>query len=98
MDVFLAALAAFAGGALISWVNYLLLRRLLLRGDEGGAALASPIRMILSAAYFAGLYFLGKRTELSQGALLIGGALGLTIALALFTLRLSRSLGGKGKE
>ena len=94
----LTGLGAFLGGALISWLNYLLLRRLIAGKGQTGLALASPVRMLLSAAYFAALFFLGKYTGLSSAALLIGGALGLTAALAFFTLRLSRSVNGSGKE
>ena len=98
MVLFLTGLAAFAGGALISWVNFLLLRRLMKTRGDSGIALASPARMLLSAAYLLLLYFLGKRTDLSLGALLVGGALGLTITLLFLTLRLSRGNGGGGKE
>ena len=62
-------LDTFLGGALISWVNYLLLRRLLAGKGETGLAMASPVRMLLSAAYLAALYFLGKYTGLSSAAL-----------------------------
>ena len=98
MAVFLTSLAAFAGGALISWVNFLLLRRLMRSRGDTGIAMASPARMLLSAAYIVLLYFIGKRTDLSLGALLVGGALGLTITLLFLTLRLSRGGGGGGKE
>lgn len=98
MELFFTGLAAFAGGALISWVNYLLLRRFLRSKGETGLSLASPLRMLLSAAYFLALYLIGKHTGLNLYALLIGGALGLTILLALFTRRLARELEGKGKE
>lgn len=98
MAVFLTGLAAFAGGALISWVNFLLLRRLMESKGENGISLAAPVRMLLSAAYFVALYLVGSRTGLSLYALLIGGALGMTAALALFTLRLNRALQNRGKE
>ena len=98
LELFLTGLCACLGGALISWVNFLLLRRLMNARGDTGIAMASPVRMLLSAAYFVLLYFTGKRTDLSLGALLIGGALGLTVTLCLLTLRLSRGSGGKGKE
>ena len=98
MELFLAGLAAFAGGGLISWANYLLLRRLMESKGAGGVTAAAPLRTLLSAAYFVILYLIGKHTGLSLYALLIGGALGLTVALALFTRRLTRGLEGKGKE
>ena len=98
MELFLTGLCAFLGGALISWVNFLLLRRLMRSRGDTGIAMASPERMLLSAAYIVLLYFIGKRTDLSLGALLVGGALGLTITLLFLTLRLSRGSGGGGKE
>lgn len=98
MALFLTGLAAFAGGALISWANYLLLRRLMGSKGEAGLSLAAPLRMLLSAAYFLVLYLIGKHTGLDLFALLIGGALGLTILLALFTRRLAREAAGGRKE
>ena len=98
MELVLTGLAAFAGGALISWVNFLLLRRLMEGRGEKGILAAAPLRMLLSAAYFLILYLVGKHTGLNLCALLVGGALGLTILLALFTRRLNRELQGKGKE
>ncbi|MBR3059519.1 MAG: hypothetical protein IKG89_02780 [Oscillospiraceae bacterium] len=98
MALFLTGLAAFAGGALISWANYLLLRRLMGSKGETGLSLAAPLRMLLSAAYFLVLYLIGKHTGLDLFALLIGGALGLTILLALFTRRLAREAAGGRKE
>ena len=98
MVLFLTGLAGFVSGALVSWVNYLLLRRLMTARGDTGIALASPLRMLLSAACLLLLYVIGKRTDLSLGALLIGGALGLTVTLILLTLRLSRRTGDGGKE
>jgi hypothetical protein len=79
-------------------VNFLLLRRLVGSRGESGIAMASPIRTILSGAYLLVLYIIGKRTGLSPTALLIGGALGLTAALAFFTIRLTRAVKKQGKE
>lgn len=92
MELILTGLAACAGGVVVSWVNYLILSGLLKSKPNTGIALASPLRIILYAAYLIVLYFIGKYTELNSGALLIGGALGLTLALAFFTLRLSRRM------
>ena len=94
----LTALAAFAGGALISWVNFLLLRALMKAKGETGISLASPLRMLMSAAYLLILYYVGKHTELNLTALLVGGALGLTVTLLLFTILLTGKMNGQGKE
>ena len=86
METILAALAAFVGGALVSWVNFLLLRALMKGKGETGITVASPVRMLMSAAYLLILYMIGKHTELSLTGLLVGGALGLTVTLLFFTL------------
>ncbi len=98
MKVFLIGLAAFAGGALVSWGNFLLLCYLLNKKGESGINLISPVRTVLSAAYLIVLYLVGKRTGLNSTALLIGGALGLTVLLAFFTFRLTRKMNGQRKE
>ena len=98
MATLLAGLAAFIGGALLSWGNYRLLLLLMSKKGEGGISLVSPIRTLLSVIYLLILYFVGKRTGLSSTALLIGGALGLTVMLTFFTYRLTRSKNEEGKE
>ena len=97
MVLFLTGLAAFVGGALVSWVNYLLLQSLLSRSGEKAINMISPVRTLLSVAYLLILYLIGRRTELNSTALLLGGALGLTILLTFFTLRLTRGMNGQGK-
>ena len=98
MVLFLTGLAAFVGGALVSWANYLLLRLLMSRNGEKAITMISPVRTLLSVAYLLVLYLIGRRTELNSTALLLGGALGLTILLTFFTLRLTRGMNGQGKE
>ena len=98
MILFLTGLAAFVGGALVSWVNYLLLQSLLSRNGEKAINMISPVRTLLSVAYLLILYLIGRRTELNSTALLLGGALGLTILLTFFTLRLTRGMNGQRKE
>ena len=98
MTTLLAGLLAFIGGALVSWCNYRLLLLLLKKKGESGVSLISPIRTILSVVYLLILYLLGKRTELNSTALLIGGALGLTVVLTYFTYRLTRRKNEQGKE
>ena len=98
MTTFLAGLLAFIGGALVSWGYYRLLLLLLKKKGESGVSLISPIRTILSVVYLLILYLLGKRTGMNSTALLIGGALGLTVMLTYFTYRLTRRKNEQGKE
>lgn len=98
MRIFLVGIAAFVGGAAVSWVNYLLLRFLLKKKGEAGIGMVSPLRTILSVAYLLILFLIGKKTGLNTTVLLIGGALGLTVMLTFFTFRLTRSLKDERKE
>ena len=98
MVLFLTGLAAFVGGALVSWVNYLLLQSLMSKNGEKAINMISPLRTLLSVAYLLILYLIGRRTELNSTALLLGGALGLTILLTFFTFRLTRGMNGQRKE
>ena len=98
LETVFVGLASFVGGALVSWVNYLLLRRLMDSKGETGIGLASPVRTIMSTAYLVILYYIGKRTGFSLAALLIGGALGMTAMLVFFTLRLTGGTKGQRKE
>lgn len=98
MRTFLIGLASFCGGAVVSWANYLLLCQLLKAKGENGIHLALPVRMLTSAAYLLLLYCINKKTGLGAGALLVGGALGLTVMLFYFTNRLTRKMNRQGRE
>jgi len=80
--------AAFLGGALVAWLNYLLSRRAL-RAD-GGAAAVSAVRTLCSVGYLAAIYFLAPFTPWERIWMLFGAALGLTVPMAYFTVRLLR--------
>ena len=80
--------AAFLGGALVAWLNYLLSRRAL-RAD-GGAAAVSAVRTLCSVGYLAAVYFLAPYTPWERLWMLLGAALGLTVPMAYFTVRLLR--------
>ena len=80
--------AAFLGGALVAWLNYLLSRRAL-RAD-GGAAAVSAVRTLCSVGYLAAIYFLAPFTPWERIWMLLGAALGLTVPMAYFTVRLLR--------
>ena len=91
MKEFLFGFAAFACGVLVSYVNYLIGRRSL----SGGKMLYSaPLRSVVSAAFLIALFFIGDKTEAPTVPLLLGGALGLTAGLILFTYLLMKKFGG----
>ena len=97
MAIFLTALAAFAGGMLIAYFNYLITRAFLTKSKTGSAGLP---RSMISAVFIACLYLIGVKTRLNMYALLIGGVLGCTAGTVLFTCLLIKANreGELGKE
>ncbi|MBO4277374.1 MAG: hypothetical protein J5925_03125 [Clostridia bacterium] len=92
-DVLFAA-AAFAAGVLVSFVNYIISKKTL---HGGKTTVAATVRSLISASFLLLLFFIGMETSLPVAALLIGGALGLTAGLILFTWLLLKNYGGKGR-
>ena len=94
MEIFLSGAVAFAAGAAVSFVNYLISRVLIAK--TGSPSAASPLRSVLTVAFLASAYFIAKALEVSVPAVLVGGALGMTAGLAVFTVLLMRA--GKKEE
>lgn len=92
------ALLALLGGTIVSYVNYRVMKASIKKGTDKQLLAVSPLRSLLSAAYLFALFFLGVKTGVSSAALLIGGALGLTISLAFFTKLLLKPLKVDVKE
>ena len=84
---YLAAIPAAAVGAFLAFLGFLLARRVL-RRTPARYPLVSPVRQVLSIGYLAALFLLGERTSLDLYALIIGGALGVTVPSAFFTVQL----------
>ena len=97
MTIFLPAAAAFVGGMLIAYINYLITRAFFIKGKTG---LAGVPRSLITALYIACLYFIGAKSDINGTALLIGGALGCTAGAALFTYLLLKEnrKGALGEE
>lgn len=93
MREFLFAAAAFGAGMLVSFGNYLISKKLL---GSGNTAVAATARSIISAAFLIMVFFIGAKTSLPAVPMLVGGALGLTAGLILFTYMLIKNHGGKG--
>lgn len=88
MDWF-TAIGAFAVGALLSFVNYRLSAFALKRASRQLAGLFM-VRQVINVGYLLLLFLIGVKTELGVAALLIGGALGVTLPSFLFTVMLLR--------
>lgn len=96
MSVFITALAAFACGVLAAYINQLITRSVLKGGRVGFAA---AFRALVTSVFMAILFLIGAKTELDLYALLIGGALGATCGMILFTvLMLNKGSGASGGE
>ena len=95
MDLFFTGLAAFAAGIGVSYINYLFSKKAL---ASEKSMYIFPLRAVLTALFITALYFIGTYTALNASALLIGGALGCTLGLVLFTLILTKKLRSGGND
>ena len=87
---------AFLCGAGIAYLNYILMRRSL-KVRSRGAVLSganAAVRSVLNIGFLIGLYFLAKTGGYNLFALLLCGALGLTLPSFLFTSLLMKQLEG----
>lgn len=78
------ALLAGLGGVLISYLNYLLSRQVLKKKPSLFSAVTVP-RQIIQIGYLAVVYFLQPMTPWGLVELLVGAAVGLTVAMFFFT-------------
>lgn len=82
-------LLAFLGGCAVSALNFAINLRALKKHPDRLASL-SVVRQIISVAYLAAAYFLGKVLPWGYAPLLIGAAIGLTVPSVLLSLRLAK--------
>ncbi len=75
------------GGCLISFLNYLLSRYILIKKEKFFSAFGI-IRQIFNVGYLVILYFIAPKTPWDLFYLLIGGALGITLPMFYFTAKL----------
>ena len=81
------AAIAFVIGTAISFVNYLLSKRILVtRPDQ--YAITTVIRQLLNVAYLVVCFFIAEHVAVNLAALLIGAVLGLTLSSFYFTWKL----------
>lgn len=85
-----AGLAAL-GGVLISYLSYLLSRQVLRKKPSLFTAVTIP-RQIIQIGYLALVYFVSPLTPWGLVELLVGAAIGLTLAMFLFTKALLRHI------
>lgn len=89
------ALIAFAVGVLIGYANYRISKAAVVKNGNSLPAVAL-LRQLFQIGYFLILYFAAPYTPWSRTPLLVGGALGVTAAILIFTVRLlkfSREVG-----
>ncbi len=84
---FIGAAAAFAAGVLISFCNYKISQHFLKKRPDR-LSLVSLIRQPVQILYIVALFFGAKYTPWDRTFLLIGGALGITLPMLIFTSRL----------
>ena len=96
MDILYGA-AAFFGGAVLAYLNYLI-SKAFLRRPKGGLTLPTLLRQTISIGYLAALYLLAEPLGWNPWALLIGGALGVTIPSLILTALMLRQPQQKDSE
>ena len=79
---------AFAAGAAVEFLNYLITRAALAK-PNGMSAIFS-LRALIAAAFLAALYFASKALGLDVTACMIAGAAGASVGLAAFTALLMK--------
>lgn len=80
---------ALLGGVLVGLVNYIL-TAVVLRRKASLYATFSVVRQLLHIGYLVALYLLAPYTPWDRLYLLIGGVLGMTVSMVVFTARLVR--------
>lgn len=97
MDKLLPAAAAFICGFGVEFVNYLITRAWL---KSKGSPVMLVLRTLITGSFIAALFFIGSKCACGCAPLLIGGALGCTAGIIIFTLLLTRQnrSGGSGGE
>ena len=90
---YIAALAAFLGGSLISLINALITAKQV-KSEEQSFGNASIIRQVFSVVYFAGTFFVVKKLGIDHLMPMIGAAVGLTVPAILFTITIAKNMKG----
>lgn len=99
---YIYALASLAGGIVVSLLSYLPAYLISKRKTAGFSVLPFVLRIIVDGAYLSLLFFLSRSGILPGGtlALMIGGAVGITLVMIVFTVKslLSLTQSGSGEE
>ncbi len=94
------AVIAFTVGAIVSLINYILSKHMLIKNAEK-YAFSTVLRQVIQVAYLVLLYFLSEKLlPYSTTYMLVGGVLGVTLPMFYFThllLKLNESLNKQGK-
>ncbi len=88
-------LIALGGGCLVCLLNYTLSRTVLWKKPSLFAAF-TIIRQVFNVGYLVVLYFVAPLTPWDRVYLLLGGALGVTLPMIYFTVKLVRLSDGNG--
>ena len=90
---YIAALASFLGGSLISLINALITAKQV-KSEKESFGSASILRQVLSVIYLCGTYFVVRKLGIDYLMPLVGAAVGLTVPAILFTLTIAKNMKG----
>ena len=85
----IGAVIAFAVGVGISAVNYLI-SRYILKKSPSKYATAQIVKQLVQIAYLFALFMLSEYTPWDRMWMLVGGCMGITLPMIIFTPRLVR--------
>ena len=91
---YIAALIAFAGGALISLINALITAKQVSSDKETNTGSYSIIRQVVSILFLTGTYLVVRKVGIEPMLPLIGAAIGLTVPAILFTITIAKHIKG----
>ena len=91
---YIAALAAFLGGSLISLINAIITAKQVKSEELSSFGNASILRQVFNVVYFAGTFFVVKKLGIDYLLPMIGAAVGLTIPAILFTITIAKNMKG----
>lgn len=84
----IGAAAAFAAGAVIAFINYLISKKVLVKAPEK-YSLITVVRQIIQVGFLALTYLLGTKIQFADVTyLLVGAVVGVTVPMFFFTKKL----------
>jgi len=90
-DILVGGGIALAVGAALSFLNYLVTKKIIEK-NSSHLAVISILRQTLNIAYLVAIYFLSRYLPWPLEAMLVGGALGVTVPSFILSAKLAKDI------